>query len=103
MNINTYNINLNSTNNIDEKLKRKEDNNELKEMCREFESYFIEQMFKEMRKTVPKSGLIQESHGEQIFTDMLYQEYAKEASKGQGMGLAQMLYKQLSSTNKIIE
>ncbi|PKM52734.1 MAG: hypothetical protein CVV02_00690 [Firmicutes bacterium HGW-Firmicutes-7] len=49
-----------------------------------------------MRKTVPESGLLEKSEGRDIFEDMLYEEYAKDMSKGKGTGLSEMLYRQLS-------
>jgi len=74
----------------------KENEEEIKEACRQFESYFLNQLFNEMRKTIPESELFEASHGRKIYEDMLFQEYADEASKGTGIGLANMLYKQLS-------
>ncbi|MFP4697166.1 MAG: rod-binding protein [Eubacteriales bacterium] len=98
MKLDTYYENTMNQNQLEHKLKNTpKDNKELKDACEQFESYFINQMLKEMRKTVPESGLIKESQGEKIFKDMLYEEYAKEAAKGQGLGLASKLYKQLSN------
>lgn len=73
----------------------KQDDKALKEACQEFEAYYLQQLFKEMRKTVPESGLLEKSAGREIYEDMLYEEYAKEMSKGNATGLADMLYKQL--------
>lgn len=101
MTIDTYNVQrLASQNGLEKQLEKgSKSQEELKEACEQFEAYFLEQMFKEMRKSVPESGLIKESHGEKIFKDMLYQEYAKESAKTQSLGLAQMLFKQLSNNN----
>ncbi|WP_258075045.1 rod-binding protein [Brachyspira murdochii] len=55
----------------------------------------INQMLKEMRKTVDKSGLIDGGMAEQIFEDMLYDEYAKEFSKTKTFGLADIIYNQM--------
>ncbi|TCK93369.1 flagellar protein FlgJ [Natranaerovirga hydrolytica] len=98
MNIGTYNMDylIQNNSNLEQKLEREANKDELKQVCQEFEAYFLEQMFKSMRNTVPDGGLIEKSHGEEIFEDMLYQEYAKEASKTESLGLAQMLYQQLS-------
>lgn len=82
--------------------KTNQSDEELQEACKAFESYFIEQMFKEMRETLPESELIEKSQGEEIFEDMLYQEYANVASEGEGIGLAQMLYQQLSKVNPLL-
>ena len=45
-------------------------------------------------------GLIEKSRGEEIFEEMLDDEYSKLAANGRGMGLADMLYKQLSKDIK---
>ena len=64
---------------------------ELMEACKSFEAYMLEQVFKGMQKTVIKDEEEENDYLTQ-FGDMLYQEYAKDATKGQGIGLAQMLY-----------
>ncbi len=74
----------------------KKDDEKLKKACQEFEGYYLQQLFKEMRKTVPEGTLLEKSQGREIFEDMLYEEHAKNISSGKGMGLADMLYKQLS-------
>ena len=72
---------------------------ELMDACREFEAYFVEQLMKQMQKTVMKSELTEESETESYFKDMLYQEYASEASQGEGIGIAKMMYEQLKRNN----
>lgn len=75
------------------------DEAELRKACTEFESYFLQMMYKEMRKTVhSEGGLFPKSQAEQIFQDMLDEENCKKvAESGNGLGLAEMLYKQLSN------
>ena len=70
---------------------------ELLSACKEFESYFIQMMFKAMRKTIDTSAsLIPKSNAENIFQDMLDEEYAASSVKnGRGIGLAEMMYKQM--------
>jgi Rod binding domain-containing protein len=68
----------------------------LYEQCREFESIFVNMMLKEMRGTVEKSGLIDGGQAEDIFSDMLYDEYAKGMTKAAGFGLADSVYLELS-------
>ncbi len=67
----------------------------LKEACRQFESLFLGMLWKEMRKTVDKSGFLTSSFGEEMFSDMLDQAMADAASKGGSMGIADLLYQQL--------
>ncbi len=73
----------------------KENDEALKDACAEFESYYLNKVFSEMRKSIPKTDLFEESQGRQIYEDMLYENYAKEISSGKGAGLKEMLYKQL--------
>lgn len=72
------------------------DKEELKEVCQEFESIMLNMMFKEMRATVMKSDLIPEDAGTEIFQSMLDEQYVEKASESGGIGLGDMLYKQLS-------
>ncbi|TGK37601.1 cell division protein [Leptospira gomenensis] len=63
----------------------------------EFESLFVKMMLSEMKKTVQKSGLIDGGHAEEIFEDMLYDEYSKNLSSNSSLGLAEQIYQSLSS------
>ena len=53
-------------------------------------------MFKSMRNTVQKSDIMGDSFVTNVYEDMLYEKFSEEAAKGKGIGLAEMLYKQLS-------
>ena len=70
---------------------------ELMDVCRQFEAYFIEQVFKEMEKTVPKSDMGYNSDDQLVnfFKDDVRQKLASKAGEQQGLGLAQMLYEQM--------
>lgn len=72
---------------------------ELMEACKEFETYFIEQMYKGMEKTIMKAEDDENSTASQYleyFSDMQTQEYAKAtAEQGNGIGLAQQLFEQM--------
>jgi len=72
---------------------------ELKKVTQEFESVFLEQLFKTMRKTIPKSGFLDGGQSEEIYTYMLDQELSKKLSQ-RGIGIADVLYKQLSKQVK---
>ncbi|MDP4093807.1 MAG: rod-binding protein [Bacillota bacterium] len=72
------------------------DEKQLKSVCQDFESIMLNMMYKEMKATVPKSDLIPEDSGNDIFTSMMDEDLMNEASKGNGIGLGDMLYKQLS-------
>ena len=68
----------------------------LKEACTDFESLFVKQMLDSMRKTVNRSGLLEKNMGEDVFEDMLYDEYAKKMTETSRLGIGKMMYDQLS-------
>jgi len=68
----------------------------LRQACSDFQSIFIKQMLDSMRGTVQKSGLLDGGQAEEMFEDMLYDEYAQKMSKTADLGLDDMLYQQLS-------
>ena len=72
------------------------DDKKLKEACEGFESYFLNMMLKEMRKTVPESES-DSSYALNMYQEMLDEEIAENASKGKGIGIGDMMYNQLSS------
>lgn len=69
---------------------------ELKNACAELESLFIFYLFKEMRATIPKGGLINRGRGEEIYTSMLDSQMAKELASGQGIGLTTLFMERLA-------
>jgi flagellar protein FlgJ len=62
----------------------------------EFESIFVKMMLKEMKTSIHKSNLIHGGHAEEIFEDMLYDEYAKNISQNDSIGIAEQVYSSLS-------
>ena len=72
---------------------------EMMEVCKEFEAYFTEQVFKAMQKMVPESDDSSSSTSYvSMFKDTLIHEYAdlsSESNGGEGLGIAQMLYEQM--------
>jgi hypothetical protein len=69
----------------------------LYQVCQDFESIFIKQMLNVMRQTVPKGDLLHGGFAEEIFEDMLYDEYANKMAQTAGFGLSDLLYRQLSA------
>jgi Rod binding domain-containing protein len=76
------------------------DDRQLKKACEDFESILVNMMFKEMRKTVGESGLINGGFGEDVFSDMRDMELSRLAAGSGRLGLSQVLYRQLSATVK---
>jgi flagellar protein FlgJ len=75
---------------------RSREKKKLMDACVEAESLFVGKMLKEMRKTVDKSDWLHGGYAEEIFEDMLYDEYALQISKNSNLGMAKMLYEELS-------
>lgn len=70
---------------------------ELLDVCKQFEAYFMEQVFKQMEKTIIKD---ESSSGQttalvDYFKDSALQELTKTSTETQGLGIAQMLYEQM--------
>lgn len=68
----------------------------LKESSREFETLYLMEMFKAMRKSVPEGGLFEKSMSTEIFQEMTDMETAKSATQGKGLGLATAMYNQMA-------
>ena len=66
----------------------------LKKACADFESIFINYMLKTMRRTIPQSGA--KFPGKDIYSSMIDRKVAEDlAKRGQGIGLQEMLLRQL--------
>lgn len=84
-------------------IKQTEDPQKLMEVCKEFESIFINMILKQARSGMNTDGLTEKSYAREIFEGMQDEEMAKAMTEGQGVGLAKQLYKQLSqNTNRIV-
>lgn len=70
---------------------------ELMDVCKQFESYFLEQVFKAMEKMVPESDDEESSASKTVdyFKDTAIQELTTQSTENQGLGLAQMLYESM--------
>ena len=70
---------------------------ELMDACKQFESYFVEQMFKEMWKTVPETEYSSGSTNSMVsfYKDEMIKTIAEDSTEQNGLGLAQMLYEQM--------
>ncbi len=71
---------------------------DLQSAAQDFEAIFLHKMLESMRKTVPKSGLL-ESFSSDMYQSMFDEELANEMAKKGEVGLANMMYKQLDKTN----
>ncbi|MCX7820329.1 MAG: rod-binding protein [Brevinematales bacterium] len=98
--IENNNFDINKLRNIDTK---KLDKKQILSVSREFESLFINQLFKSMRKTIQKSDWLNGGLKQEFFEDMLYEEYSKKIAHSGGIGLGDMVYKFLISNQNNIK
>lgn len=78
------------------------DPKEIKKAAQMMEGFFIQMLLKEMDKTVNRSGFLDGGFAEEIFRGMLQEKMGDEMAKAGGLGLGQMIEKQmLPRTGKI--
>lgn len=95
-----YKTNNQSTSKLENQLKSDMTNatdEELMGACKEFEAYFLEQMFKSMMATVPKNEetTTYTSSLMDYYTDEMMQKLATDSTETNSLGLAQTLYEQM--------
>ena len=84
------------TKNVQQGIRNTKRDDKLYQACQDFEAIFVKEMLKSMKSTVQKSGLLDGGFAEEIYDDMLYDEYAKKMTKTASFGITESLYKQLS-------
>ena len=67
---------------------------EMMEVCKEFEAYLMEKVMKQMKDVMTDSEE-EENDYMSYFGDMMYQEYAKTIAENGELGLAQQLYESM--------
>lgn len=71
---------------------------ELMNACKQFEAYFVEQMYKSMLKTIPENEFMSGSGSTMMdfYKDKMVEGIAEQTTEQNGgMGLAKMLYEQM--------
>lgn len=75
------------------------DDKALKEACDQVEQYMLSTIFKQMKaSTVTGESLVPKGDYEKMFEDYLVDEQCKTMTAAGGVGLSDMMYKQLSQT-----
>ena len=67
----------------------------LRPVARQVEGMFVQMMLKSMREALPKDGLFS-SDSTRMYTSMYDQQIAQQMTAGKGLGLAEMMMKQMS-------
>jgi flagellar protein FlgJ len=68
----------------------------LRKACRDFETIFLHELLKGLRRTVPDGGSQQKA----LYQSMLDEQLAREFAK-RGLGLADQLYAELTASERI--
>jgi flagellar protein FlgJ len=76
-------------------------NDKLFEQCLELETFLVKTLISSMRKTVQKTGLVDEGFAGKMYEDMLFDEYAKDFTKNARFGLAEQAYLELTGQRGI--
>ncbi|MGR6835632.1 rod-binding protein [Syntrophomonas erecta] len=74
-----------------------QDDKKLRQACQDLESVFINQVVESMRAAIPRNSLMGNSFALETFESMLFTEYSREMSRTASLGIADMIYQQLSS------
>lgn len=72
---------------------------QLRKACENFEAVFISKLWKEMKSTVPKEGYLHSKQEDQYMA-MFDRDFAEKMAQSGGIGLADMIYDQLSQKLK---
>jgi len=73
-------------------------NVQLKKACVELESVFIYHLLKEMRATIPESGSMGGESIKEMYSHMVDSQLARKLSSDGGVGLSELLIRQLNQT-----
>jgi flagellar protein FlgJ len=76
------------------RVSREDPNAAINEVAEQFESMFIQMMLKSMRDALPKDGLFS-SNDMETYTEMADQQIAVNMAKSGGIGLADVIARQL--------
>ena len=73
---------------------------ELKKATQNFEAIFVNMLIKSMWKTIPESGLFEKNSATNIYEGIIQSALSEEISRSGGLGMAEMLYQQISTEEK---
>ena len=69
----------------------------------DFEAFFLSQMFEHMFSGIEPDALFGGGEGEQVFRSMLFQEYGKTVARQGGIGLADVVQKEILKLQEIAQ
>ena len=72
------------------------DDKKLRQACEDLESVFVYRLLSAMRSSIPRSDFITRGMATETFESMLDEQYAQTISRQGSLGLAAIIYQQLS-------
>jgi len=82
-----------------DKAKENGDADELKKVAQQFEAFFLNEIFKSMRTSSSwGEGLTEKSHARSTYESMHDQTLSDDISEGRGIGISDMIFKQMSKS-----
>lgn len=72
-----------------------------KQTAEEFEAFFLSQMLNNMTSGLQTDTTFGGGESEKIFRDMLNDEYAKSMSRQGGVGIADMVYREILALQEV--
>jgi len=80
------------------------DDDKLKEVSQQFEAFFINSIFKSMRQSADwGEGMTEKSHARGIYEGMMDEKMSDEIATGRGIGISDMIYKQMAKRYNAVE
>ncbi len=73
---------------------------QLKKVSQNFESIFIQMMFKEMRHSIQKSNLFGNSQAAEFFESMQDEQLSKQLASSGGIGIGNVIYQKLKQVTE---
>lgn len=69
--------------------------------AREFESFFVSQMFQHMFEGIKSDGMFGGGHGEEMFKSQLIDQYGKMVAKRGGLGIADQVVRHMIQQQEV--
>lgn len=98
----TSHANISDTNDFNEALQKaieEQDTEEIKDGCKQLESYMLAEIFKQMKKSMCTGDtLLGKGDYEEMFEDTMIETMCESMVESGGIGLADFMYRQITST-----
>src|SRR3990172_9199462 len=78
----------------------REEEKKLRKISQEFEAIFLSFMMKSMKKSVPEGGVLPQGAGHDLYRQMFDEEIARSLATSKGIGLADVIYRELSTNRQ---